>query len=155
MSAIASSIPGRLRLRDASLREAARLEKLRATAAGWRGVNSVEANPRVGSLLLHYDAAVLTQGKLETRLMNALGLPAANAPQAGAVAMPAAPAAPEKRRVTRVAVNRQAKRVMLASLAASLALAVAGAKRWHAATGGLFLAALLVHLAVHRRHLWR
>jgi hypothetical protein len=44
---------------------------------------------------------------------------------------------------------------MPASLAASLALAAAGAKRWHAATGGLFLAALHVHLAVHRRHLWR
>lgn len=152
-SPIASSVPGRLRLRDAALRETARLESLRAAASGWQGVRAVEANARVGSLLVHYDDRIIPQADLESRLLDAAGLAAAN--DARAEPLPAKAPAAAGRRLNRVAVNRQAKRAMLASLSVSLALAAAGSKRWHALTGGMFLASLLVHLAVHRRHLLR
>jgi len=49
--------------------------------------------------------------------------------------------------------NGYAKIGMLASLGASLGLAAAGAKRLHIATGGVYLALLGIHMAVHRRHL--
>lgn len=152
-SPIASSVPGRLRLRHAALRETACLENLRTAAGGWHGVREVEANARVGSLLVHYDAALIPQAELEVRLLGAAGLAAAN--DALAEPLPAKAPAAAGRRLNRVAVNRQAKRAMLASLGVSLALAAAGAKRWHVLTGGMFLASLLVHLTVHRRHLLR
>lgn len=49
--------------------------------------------------------------------------------------------------------NGYAKLGMIGSLGASLALAAAGSKRLHIATGGLYLAFLAMHMAVHRRHL--
>lgn len=49
--------------------------------------------------------------------------------------------------------NEYAKFGMIASLGASLALAAAGRKRLHIATGGVYLALLGIHLAVHRRQL--
>jgi hypothetical protein len=42
-----------------------------------------------------------------------------------------------------------------ASLAVSLLLAGAGRKRWHALSGGMFVASLAVHLWVHRRHVFK
>ncbi|OHC70945.1 MAG: hypothetical protein A2045_16280 [Rhodocyclales bacterium GWA2_65_20] len=40
-------------------------------------------------------------------------------------------------------------------LAVSLLLAAVGGKRWHAMSGGVFVAFLALHLAGHRRHLLR
>lgn len=49
--------------------------------------------------------------------------------------------------------NGYAKVGMMASLGASLALAAAGNKRLHIATGSVYLALLGIHMAVHRRQL--
>lgn len=141
MAFIVSSLPGRIRVRHPALREPARLAQLEAAAVRWRGVQSAKADPRAGSLLLHYDAARLERRGLEARLE--------------AAARRLVPAAGRHAPSTRVRINRLAKRGMLAGLGASLLFAAAGAKRLHIVTGGFFLAGLAAHLAVHRRHLLR
>lgn len=60
---------------------------------------------------------------------------------------------PYSRRAVLRRLNGYAKIGMLTSLAASLALAAGGSKRLHAATGGVYLALLGIHMAVHRHHL--
>jgi hypothetical protein len=154
MSLVASSLPGRLRLRDRSLREPALLERTRKSIAGWKDVQAVEANPRAGSLLVRYDADRLPQASVEARARAAMermtGKGTARVGVGGTAAQ-----ARQKSGTLRVRANRWAKRGMLASLGVSLALALAGSKRWHALTGVLFLHALGVHLWVHRRHLLR
>lgn len=142
MHLIASSQPGRVRLRNAALRDPQRLERLHGSLAKWKGVLGVETNPKAGSVVVRYDATRLERRHIEARI------------EAVAAAELARPL-PQRGRITRVQVNRYAKRGMLASLAVSLLLAAAGLKRWHAASGGVFLASLLVHLAVHRRHVLR
>lgn len=57
------------------------------------------------------------------------------------------------RRRAALRLNRHAKLAMLVSLPTSLALAAAGAKKLHIATGSVFTLMLLVHLTTHRRHL--
>lgn len=142
MTRIASSLPGRIRVRDPQLRLADRLERLRSTLAASEGVISAEANPVVGSLLLHYDAA-----KVAPEIMEVLVDAAVDAE----LATPRHAYPPS----TRVRINRVAKHGMLGSLALSLVLAAAGQKRWHVISGGLFVAFLGLHLAVHRRRLLR
>lgn len=152
MNLIASSIPGRLRLRHCALRDAAPLESLRAAVAGWRHVQSVAANSRAGSLLIRYDAARLERKRLEARAVAAteklVGTASAKVGAGGTAAYPHHPGG-----TLRVRANRWAKRGMLASLGISLLLAGMGSKRWHALAGGLFLHALAAHLWVHRRHI--
>jgi hypothetical protein len=165
MNLIASSIPGRLRLRDRALRGDARLDALGASVACWRGVADVEVNSRAGSLLIRYDAARLRPAMCEARAVAAVEkMLAANAQdgtresakenaKVGAGETVVQPHHPGG--TPRVRANRWAKRGMLASLAVSLLLAGAGRKRWHALTGVLFLHALAAHLWVHRRHILR
>lgn len=142
MKRIVSSISGRIRLRDAGLRDPLRLERLNRSVKSFKGVLTVEANRGAGSLVVHYDPAQIDHGRIEAQL------------EAMAGAELARPV-PERRRITRVQVNRYAKRGMLASLAVSLLLAATGQKRWHALSGAMFVACLMVHLATHRRHLVR
>lgn len=142
MTRIVSSLPGRIRLRDPSLHQADRLDRLAAALAAMEGVLAVDGNARAGSLVLRYEAAGRDVEAMEAAV------------DAAADAEFARPR-PHLKPSTRVRVNRYAKRGMLASLAASLALAAAGQKRWHALTGGAFVACLMVHLAVHHRHLVR
>jgi hypothetical protein len=143
MRFIASSIPGRLRLRAPGLRNPVQLENLRAAIAQWSAVLAVEANPTTGSLLIRYDAGKLSVERCEARALGLLGkLPGqSRTPKVGAGG------------TARVKANRWAKRGMLASLAVSLLLAAVGTKRWHTLAGALFLHALGVHLWAHRRHI--
>ena len=139
MSRIASSIPGRIRVRDPQLRQPERLERLRTALAAGAGVASTEINPVAGSLLLHYDAATVAPELMEAFVD---------------AAVDAELAAPRPD-TAQTRLNRYAKHGMLASLALSLAFAAAGKKRWHVVSGGLFLAGLGVHLAVNRQRLLR
>jgi hypothetical protein len=154
MIRIASSVPGRMRLRGAPLHDPSVLDHLSGRIASWRHVAAVEANPRSGSLLVRYDAARLDRACCEQRALaaaaNVLGTTHVKV-GAGETAQPA----PRHGAPSRVKANRWAKRGMLASLATSLLLAAVGSKRWHALTGVLFLHALAVHLWVHRRHILR
>jgi hypothetical protein len=149
---IASSIPGRLRLRHAALRNPHQLERLRAATAGWQGVLAVATNPRAGSLLIRYDPVRLETKPCEQRALAAV---------AEVLGLRPVTAGPTRRHagrpggLPRVKVNRWAKRGMLASLALSLALAAMGHKSWHALVGIAFLHGLAVHLWIHRQRLLR
>ena len=182
---LASSIPGRLRLRAAALRHAPALSRACEALQAHPGVVSVQANARAGSLLLHYAPALLPWRQAENRLaavawaavapQDAQTPKASEAPKApkapkaphrtrsaaaarplpARASVPAAPAAlaQERHRAICHQANRWAKRGMLMSLGASLALAATGAKSGHAVLGGVFVLLLGVHLTVHRRHL--
>ena len=182
---LASSIPGRLRLRAAALRHAPALSRACEALQAHPGVVSVQANARAGSLLLHYDPALLPWRQAENRLaavawaavapqdaQTPKASEASEAPKApkaprrtrsaaaarplpARASVPAAPAASaqERHRAICHQANRWAKRGMLMSLGASLALAATGAKSGHAVLGGVFVLLLGVHLTVHRRHL--
>ncbi len=151
MTRIVSSIPGRIRLRDSALRQPDRLERLCAALRGMDGALSVEGNGKAGSVVFCYRQGTLGVDAVESAVERVMGA------KVDAVGMNAnvARSRPGLRPSTRVRINRYAKRGMLVSLPVSLALAAAGKKRWHAVSGGAFVACLLVHLAVHRRHLIR
>lgn len=142
MSRIVSALPGRIRIRDRVLRERARLGRVEAALARLEGIDSLQGNPGAGSIVLHFDAARVDVAALEA---------AVDATIDAELATPHKP----HRRSLKMQINRSAKFGMLGSLAASLALAAAGEKRWHAVTGGLFVACLGVHLGVHRRSILR
>ncbi|MBS3934940.1 MAG: hypothetical protein KGZ43_02105 [Sulfuritalea sp.] len=154
MIRVASSIPGRLRLRLAVPRAAGLLPLLCRRVERWDAVQGVEVNPRTGSLLVRYDATRLTPARIEARLV-AAGERALAGHAAKVGADPTATRPRGHGGTPRVRANRWAKRAMLVGLAASLSLAALGNKRWHWLTGVLFLHALAVHLWVHRRHLVR
>lgn len=164
MTQIVAAIPGRLRIRDAALHQPARLQALQTRLLALPGVLSARGNAAAASLVLHYDAAQQPPHEMQTlvgRTADSLLQPerAARAPSSTARPTAAPPRVPAEHRASpagrRRALNRVAKISMLASLTTSLALAAAGNKRWHAATGAFFVAWLGVHLATHRRHLLR
>lgn len=165
MDLIASSVPGRLRVRHRALCGDPRLDALRAAVARWRGVVGAETNPRAGSLLIRYHTTQLTLTACERRVVAAVEKLLVTHVRANVrenlkkhTKVGAGETAAQRHHhggTLRVRVNRWAKRSMLASLGGSLALAVAGSKRWHALSGGLFLTALALHLWVHRRHILR
>jgi hypothetical protein len=142
MNPVASSIPGRLRLRAPALRAPETLARLAALLGALDASCRVETNPHCGSLLLRYDPTRLAQSTAES---------------AARAACPLANVAPsaKTRRYTRASLrmNRYAKYGMLASLGASLVYAATGATRAHALTGAVFVACLGAHMAVHRHRL--
>lgn len=155
MNCIASSLPGRIRLRHVDLRDGAKLAALAGTVKKWRHIRSVSGNPRAGSLLVHYDESALDPERISARLSATLAKVLGNSPREP-VSQPAPVRATPRRSLSRRArANRWAKRVMVGSLAASVALGVARHKRWHILTGWTFVGALAVHLWVYRKHIFR
>ncbi|MDR0563579.1 MAG: heavy-metal-associated domain-containing protein [Azoarcus sp.] len=135
MPLIASSIPGRIRIRHKTLAQAQHSEHLRATLLSLEGVSSVEANVSASSLIVRYDAAAVPAEEMESAVEEIV--------QATLDAV-------RGKRGTDMALNRAAKYTMLFSLAAALALAAKGARRGHVIAGGLFVAGLGAHLYFHR-----
>ncbi len=141
MTRIASSSPGRIRIKDPALRGRDCLSRVHKELAPLEGVRELRPNLVAGSIVVFFDHGEVSPAKLEQRIEQALD---------------AALAAPRKaRRSIHNRVNRAAKIGMLGSLGASLALAATGNKRWHAVTGGVFVACLGVHLGLHRKALLR
>ncbi len=119
MSFVVSSVPGRIRLRHAALLDARLLDQLKTAVVKWRHVLAVTANARVGSLLVHYDAAALDDARCAIRLETAA---------AKLLAEPVTPSAPRK-------------------AASSDATAHGGTPRWplRRSAGARHLLAALVH----------
>lgn len=141
MTRIAPSSPGRIRVKDPALRGRDCLSRVHKELAPLEGVRELRPNLVAGSIVVFFDHGEVSPAKLEQRIEQALD---------------AALAAPRKaRRSIHNRVNRAAKIGMLGSLGASLALAATGNKRWHAVTGGVFVACLGVHLGLHRKALLR
>lgn len=146
--AIVSSIPGRLRLRHPLLRHHDQSIDWSTKLGALDAVLSVDANPRTGSLLVHYDAARCGRAAMEAQITG-LGEPSREEEPAGTIDDSPSPS----RRAAAREWNRIAKLGMMASFPVSLALAATGSKKLHAVTGGVFSILLLAHLVVHRRHL--
>ncbi len=120
---------------------------LQAEIGGWDGVLSVAGNPATGSLLIHYDDARVRPADMESRVERHIET------LQGFVQPPSPSPAPRQEvDFSLWQINRYAKFGMLGSLTASL-LALAVAKRAHAAAGALYLAFLALHLANHRQKL--
>lgn len=152
-SLLAASIPGRLRLRDPCLHAPACADAIASTLRAIPGVRTVESNLQAGSLRVLYADA--DRAMMEARVLAAVApfLPSRHDDSRTPSDAPARERRSSDRRRAGREWNRVAKLGMLASLPVSLALAAGGAKKLHALTGGVFSALLLVHLAVHRRHL--
>lgn len=137
MSSIASAIAGRIRVRAKELRQPQRRAALVAAFSAFEGVLRVEENARAGSVILFYDATAVELELMEAQVELALDKVLAQTPSKAYLLA-----------------NRYTKRGMMVSLAASLVLAASGTKKAHAATGGVFVACLAVHLWLYRRNLW-
>lgn len=140
---IASHVPGRLRLRHASLRPEPANAALTAELAAWTGITTAEGRPASGSVLLRYAPDVLAPDALEARI-RAMFEPES----AGGGAAPAVQAADGG--LSLWSLNRPAKLGMLGSLGGAL-LALAVGKKAHAVLGAMHVAFLAVHLANHRK----
>jgi hypothetical protein len=155
MNPVASSIPGRLRLRAPSLRAPKTLARLAAQLGALDVSCRVETNPCCGSLLLRYDTTRLAQASVEAAAL-AWFAPASTgspAPQSGRAQKPLRQKPLRHYTRTSLKLNRYAKYGMLASLGASLVYAATGATRAHALAGAVFVACLGAHMAVHRHRL--
>lgn len=170
MKLIACSTAGRLRVRNHCLRNASLLERLQTSIERWRYVLAVEINPRVGSVLIQYNASSVAKKVFEGRVVQlierALGLIAASTRPAkltrqthsstpvNSNPLSQQPLNPDAR-AFRKKLNRWAKRIMLVSLASSLVLVAVGSKSAHAITGIAFILALLAHLSVYRQQIFK
>ena len=138
LTRIASSSPGRIRVRDPALRNRNRIEAVVQALEAIDAVHDIKMNVAAGSVVLHYDPEMIALDELEHHI------------DAAVVA-----SAKSGRKTLRRYANRVAKAGMLGSLGASLALVATGNKRWHSVTGGLFVACLAVHLGLQRKTVLR
>jgi hypothetical protein len=136
------TIPGRVRLRAPALRKPLTAWPLREELKSLPGVEEVEANIRVGSLLVCYDPKELSEKRildlLDARLPGGLQLPATRPAGTGPLRM-----------------TMQEKRVlyytMLSGLGTSLAALLIDSKKVHFIAGLLFLSGLSLHLTDKRK----
>lgn len=139
---VASVLDGRIRVRDEGLKKEPLLSRVREALLETPGVAAVEVNPRVGSLLVLFDAALAAAQRLLQVVSDLLGQPLpAEEPAAAAQGTPGRFFA---RKVSFALSPALKKRVinigMLASLLLSVAAAVFHFKKLHVLTGIVFLA---------------
>lgn len=146
MNAIASSIPGRIRLRlDACVDLPRVAEALRQHP----GVRTVRVNARAASLVAEYDSALAPQATIEAFSRTLI------APAQAPVPALQTTASTTSRRHWRLRANRYAKFGAMGAMTISLAALAWRNKRLHTGAG---IAALLfagLHMYIHRRTLTR
>lgn len=137
MLEIASSSPGRLRVRHPAFRNTSDVVERARQLSRLPGVGQVEPNFTVGSILVTYDASRLH----EAEILGSLGLPAPPPPE---------PDGPGET----VAQGGLRPHLLNAGLLGTLGLTVAGAalgrRTLHVTAGILFLVAVGAHLLVGR-----
>ena len=156
---VASLLDGRVRVRDEGLRREPLVNRVREALLALPGVDAVEANPRVGSLLIIYSAALTAVEKILKTVSNLVGSEEEGRdsaePAPGREKTPfaekASSATARVRRQLLSLVGRAALAVppatkkrlvnigMLASLALSLAAAIFGFKKLHVLAGIVFV----------------
>ncbi|PJC94201.1 hypothetical protein CUC44_05765 [Aeromonas lusitana] len=155
---MAASVPGRLRIRQGAV-DPAQLRHWQAELATWPEVQSTRLNPEARSLIVQYHVAQCEQAEMESRVLTLCNGPQdmqahASRPSEAVTTQAPRPAKRAHRAAWRRRANRGAKIAAMVALPVSIALVYAGNKRLHAATGWLFVAALSVHLAIHRRNVF-
>ena len=154
---ITSHFEGRVRIRDDGLKKEPLLSRAREALLAMPGVSEVEANPRVGSLLVLYAAAVTAVEKMMKTLSDILGsweeVRAADEPGQAIGKIPFA------RRVSFTMPSVMKRRIMnnigmLASLALSLGAAVFYLKKLHVLAGIVFVALFGIHLFERRQQVF-
>lgn len=163
-SRLVASVPGRLRIRQGAA-DPAQLSHWQTELAAWPEVQSLRLNPEARSLVVQYHVAHCEQTEMESRVLTLCnGQPQSEPqdaqgqvnrqPEAAVTTLATRPARRAHRAAWRRRANRGAKIAAIVALPVSIALVYAGNKRLHAATGWLFVAALSVHLAIHRRNVF-
>ena len=149
---VTSHIEGRVRIRDEGLKEEALLTKVREALLDNPGIANVEANPRVGSLLVLYSSPLTGVERIQQIISGFLGEgePVAPAGLAGIARIfeKVPRAIPERAR--KIAGNVG----MLASLVLSVIAAVLDLKKLHILAGVIFLAIFGAHLYERRQFLF-
>lgn len=158
-SAIASHVPGRIRVRHAALRVPERMADLdaalRAVLDAVGDTGSVTANLAAGSLVICYDHGTETGAATETAILDGVARCLGLAP----ISARASHAVHRHRRKRKNSfsltdLNQPVKIGMMASMAVSL-LALAGNRRLHASAGAVYVLLVLLHMATYRRTLFR
>ncbi len=158
MNRIASSLPGRLRLK---LSDAGKLPALGASFRNLDGVGELTARPAAASLIVNYDPQRLPRASIEAFARRQLGLdaPASNDEDIpdpdDTVLEQVLRAQPAPRRKWRLVANRYAKYGAVAAMAVSLLAIAARRKRLHTQAGLVSLALTALHMTIHRRNLLR
>jgi len=154
---VASLVDGRVRIRDEGLKREPLVAQVREALLATPGVSGVEANTRVGSLLVLYSAALTAVEKILKTVSHLLG----SGEEVGGRAEPAQSSG--KRSfigraslgVPSVLKRRILNNIgMLASLVLSLAAAILGFKKLHILTGILFVALFGRHFYERRAQMF-
>lgn len=153
---VASLLDGRLRVRDEALKREPLATRVRDALLATPGVAAAEVNPRVGSMLVLYDAALAAVDQILETVAGLLGTSVQAGPETAAPGRPARmplsggmslfPSPAMKRRVVNLG--------MLASLALSIAAAVLDFKKLHILAGILFLALFGDHFYQRREQMF-
>ncbi|BCG65242.1 MAG: hypothetical protein methR_P3067 [Methyloprofundus sp.] len=145
MSRIKSSVPGRIRLRNNSLRDPGKLNELQNKLSKISVICSIQSNIRTGSLLLHFDRKT-SLANIEVDIDSVVEQIIGKVPKPTML-------------LSKRNLNRYNKMAMLGNLGTSLlALGIKRRKprlRWHTLTGYLFIANLGAHLFFYRKALRR
>jgi len=154
---VASLLDGRVRIRDEGLKREPLITRVREALLATPGVSAVDANPRVGSLLVLYSAALTAVEKILKMVSDLLGSGeevrgGAEPAQSSAVrsfirrASPGEPSVLKRRTLNNIG--------MLASLVLSLAAAILGFKKLHILTGIVFVALFGRHFYERRAQMF-
>ncbi|WP_051292827.1 heavy-metal-associated domain-containing protein [Citrifermentans bremense] len=152
---VASLLNGRVRVRDEGLKKQPLLSRVTEALIATPGVTSAEANTRVGSLLVFYDAALAAAEQILKRISELLDSPQEAPPSAEAEAGGATSRHfPFSRGMSLSILPALRRRVvnygMLAALALSVGAAIIHFKKLHVLTGIVFLALFGDHLYQRR-----
>lgn len=150
---VASHIDGRIRIRDEGLKKEPLLARVREALLAMPGVSGVEGNPRVGSLLVLYSAAVTGVERILETVAGLVGSGEAGkeAAEAGSVfarvsaKVPFSIPAKVKRNVANIG--------MLGALLLSVAAAIFDLKKLHILAGIVFLALFGSHVFERKEYL--
>lgn len=153
---VASLLSGRLRVRDEGLKREPLVDRVRDALMGTPGVAQVDANPRVGSLLVLYDAALAAAEQILKTIAELLG----SAGEAGGQEEPRSasgriPFVGKASLSVSPAVRRKVVNLgMLASLLLSVAAAILDFKKLHILAGVVFLALFGDHFFQRREQMF-
>ena len=140
MKRIVSAVPGRLRIKDHQFADEAVIERVVAELKAHLPVDGVRANARAGSVVISYPVSKISPEDMRRRTGEILGRLLGRGSRA-------------RGRSVRLHLNQASKVIGVGSLAASLAFALTRYKQLHIVTGWVFVASVVVHMAVFRRTL--